>query len=169
MTLYRYYKIDNDIDDTLPVDKRYKLIAVTNNKQLAEDFEMTRNMDKYVKICGDMKSKLCHDYILNNSNEEICEESLFLTYTRGKYNEVYIPHTWDEYERIDFLKETFFSDYFGAKVDSNLFSGEYRHALDILKYTTLFNKEYIDPDIELDVVFDEFAIFVKEFKSELKV
>lgn len=170
MKLYKYYGIKDTINKELPIELRYPLSAVTSNDILAKDFENTRNMSKYIKIVSKVSKKEGCRYLNENDSCCLCDESLFMTIKDGEIESIYVPHTWYEYTTVIDLINMFFIESFTAKVDCSVFNNDYKNALDIIKYTQLHsNPTTMCDENHPDILFDEFAIFIKEFRPLLKL
>lgn len=171
--VYRFYKLIQGATDDLSIMDKYPLVAVTNNKQLAKDFEKTRNMKKYVKIVDEMREDVYVAFLNKHSGEEIDEESLLSSYDykEGEFKNVYLPYTKFEYICMQDQIDSHLVGPDGPNQDTSLFNQKYIKALETLGYIQLASQnlrlaeDYDLPEFE----YNELSLFISVYKEYLSI
>lgn len=201
MRCYRYYKIPTDVEenyieskmgDESHIEDRYVLYAITNDKETAKQFKLTRNMKRFIEVKSKMEPE---EYRLfaNRNRSTVLQEHELLT-VKNKYDdnqEVYYISMIMTMNEIQYIVdvvddsgilygETELLDPVMTFANPIFYNNKCRRALSDLGFTQLYylyrSIAYNDPNVlaemgedpEYDIpsfTLDEFAVFMTGFSD----
>ena len=195
-TVYRFYsKPDKEIllnAEDLSLNDKYPLYAVTNNKEIAKDFQEKRNMNKFIMCKSEMDKQEMVQFINSNSGC-LLEYRPFLHFKQRyrsdkkvkRADQVKILCTWNEKETVQACLDDQYGESEGPtyNVFPFIFKSKYVYALRKLEYVSfwkLFGRPEIfgsfipqddldDMDYSApDVSYDELMTFINLFGATMK-
>lgn len=172
MKVYRYYDKTRENIYSDRIEDKYPLVAITNDKKLAKDFEKTRKMNKLIRISDKMDKDMYIAYVNKHRGEEIDKDSLFISFDeKGHQNDVYIPHTWMEKSMVEDTGDSLLSNPNIVQADPRLLNKKYIKALDLLGYVQIYklNNRLADDYDMPSFVMDELSIFINIYGNYLDI
>lgn len=171
--VYRFYKLIKGATDEISIMDKYPLVAVTDNKKLAKDFEKTRDMSKYVKISDVMDEEVYVQFVNKHRGEEIDKESLLTTFDieTGEKRQIYLPYTSFEYICMQDYLEKHMMGPEGPNQIISILNKKYTKALETLMYDQIANhnlgisEDYDFPQFE----YNELSLFIAVYKEYLSI
>ena len=193
MKIYCFYRNNGKLDKSIRKENKisreeFPLYAITSDKKIFKKFKKERNMDLFKITIHDM-DKDEFEYFINTHRSMILGDYIYLyfpyitdTYRKTESMEVSVVSTEQEHQQIEYVIDSISIDAisYGSLRLSNpmVFKKEYRHALAMLEYDSIFklsmvnnyglpfdfqnydDDEYLSPPC---IQLDEFRVFIELF------
>lgn len=181
---YRFYLIpsekNEEIPDTVKLEDKYPLYAITDKKEYMKRFKKERNMKKFIYICSEVDDEEYADFANMYRSTVLSEKDIQTVFDKyGKNNKidfVKILMTESEYqfsteeEFIEIFSEQWWINYaphpyiFNTKIQKALSAFQYDVCYKLYTGDSCGSDDYAGPAISID----NLAMFVFQYKELLK-